>query len=158
MSKEQQQNKDDKCLDSEDGSTGCNIYPFCVCSGPELCLMNCSLLPEPKQNGGYPTERCEQVKQEQAGQSMFIHRDVFDQVGKPPVDSSGKPNLHQLITEQNPERRTEQRPAKDESISALDWELVQALCHINNAMALTDNRRGHLLQTALNIVKGVKES
>ncbi|MCB5226221.1 hypothetical protein JAO78_005265 [Alishewanella sp. 16-MA] len=47
----------------------------------------------------------------------------------------------------------EQKPA-----SCLDWELTQALIHLNNAKGLTDSRRAHLLLSAAQIVKGVRES
>ncbi|WP_423186794.1 hypothetical protein ACO1PK_00845 [Alishewanella sp. d11] len=40
----------------------------------------------------------------------------------------------------------------------LDWELQQALIHLRNAMAMTDNHRAHLLNSAVCITKGVKES
>lgn len=65
-----------------------------------------------------------------------------------------QPNLHQMITEQNPERRTEQR----KPTTSLDWELQQALIHLQNAISVTDSRRGHLLQAAVQIAKGVRES
>ena len=42
--------------------------------------------------------------------------------------------------------------------TGFDWELQQALIHLRNAMAMTDNHRAHLLNSALSITKGVKES
>lgn len=42
--------------------------------------------------------------------------------------------------------------------TGLDWELQQALIHLRNARAMTDNHRSHLLDSAASIVKGVKES
>lgn len=42
--------------------------------------------------------------------------------------------------------------------TGFDWELQQALIHLRNAMAMTDNHRSHLLNSASSIVKGVKES
>lgn len=42
--------------------------------------------------------------------------------------------------------------------NGFDWELQQALIHLRNAMAMTDNHRAHLLNSASSIVKGVKES
>lgn len=42
--------------------------------------------------------------------------------------------------------------------TGLDWELQQALIHLRNAMAMTDNHHAHLLNSAVCITKGVKES
>ena len=64
------------------------------------------------------------------------------------------PDLHEMIIDQNPERRTEQR----KPTTSFDWELQQALIHLQNAISVTDSRRGHLLQAAVSIAKGVRES
>lgn len=42
--------------------------------------------------------------------------------------------------------------------TCFDWELQQALIHLRNAMAMADNHRAHLLNSASSIIKGVKES
>ncbi len=42
--------------------------------------------------------------------------------------------------------------------TCFDWELQQALIHLRNAIAMTDNHRAHLLNSAVCITKGVKES
>jgi|GEM_PF-3200420 len=42
--------------------------------------------------------------------------------------------------------------------TGFDWELQQALIHLRNAMAMADNHRAHLLNSAMCITKGVKES
>jgi hypothetical protein len=63
-------------------------------------------------------------------------------------------NIYQMIIEQNPERRTEHR----KPVTSFDWELQQALIHLQNAISVTDSRRGHLLQAAVSITKGVRES
>jgi hypothetical protein len=43
-------------------------------------------------------------------------------------------------------------------VTSFDWELAQAIIHLKNAISVTDSHRAHLLQTALNITKGVRES
>jgi len=102
----------------------CQNYPLCACA---------SCIPmTPQQNGGFPTERCEQVKH-----SERIQHD-----------------LHQMIIDQNPERRTEHR----KPVTSFDWELQQALIHLQNAISVTDSRRAHLLQAAVQVTKGVRES
>lgn len=85
-----------------------------------------------KQNGGFPTEQCEQ--------SNHAERVQHD--------------LYHMIIEQNPEQRTEHR----KPVTSFDWELQQALIHLQNAISVTDSRRAHLLQAAVSIVKGVRES
>lgn len=42
--------------------------------------------------------------------------------------------------------------------TCFDWELQQALIHLRNAIAMADNHRAHLLNSAVCITKGVKES
>lgn len=39
-----------------------------------------------------------------------------------------------------------------------DWELTQAINHLKSAIAVTDSHRAHLLQSAMQIIKGVRES
>ncbi|MBV2128179.1 hypothetical protein [Arsukibacterium indicum] len=43
-------------------------------------------------------------------------------------------------------------------VTSLDWELLQAINHLQNAISVTDSKRGHLLQAAMMIAKGVRES
>jgi hypothetical protein len=158
----------------------CNQYPNCACAIPASCTNVLTL----KQNGGFPTEHCEQVKQDQR---------------------NAQTNLHDMIIEQNPDRRTAHRFKSDEVIqqanemcnawiersktaeqivnaaekqvaesmevfrgnflreqrkptTSLDWELTQALIHLQNAISVADSHRGHLLTSALQITKGVRES
>lgn len=47
---------------------------------------------------------------------------------------------------------------KKPTATSFDWEINQALIHLRNAMAMTDNHRAHLLNSAFGITKGVKES
>ena len=47
---------------------------------------------------------------------------------------------------------TENRPA-----TGVDWELQQALNHLQNAIIATDSDSAHKLITAKNIIKGVRE-
>lgn len=47
--------------------------------------------------------------------------------------------------------------AKDEAATGFDWELLQAINHLQRAISVTDNQRAHLLVAAKNIIQGVKE-
>lgn len=106
-------------------------WPHCLCSNPtSFCAALGRLTPQ--QNGGFPTEHCNDVKHSQGSQ----------------------PNLYQMITEQNPERRSEQR----KPVTSFDWELTQALNHLQNAISVTDSASAHKLIADKNIIKGVRES
>lgn len=63
-------------------------------------------------------------------------------------------------SEKGQEMSEEQQKYNDKkpTASGFDWELQQALIHLRNAKAMTDNHRAHLLDSAASIVKGVKES
>lgn len=104
------------------------------------------------------------------------------------TEMCSQPNLHQMITEQNPERRKEPRKPLElrakpmveggfynsagveatpeqiaeqrnrKPVTSLDWELLQAIQHLQNAISVTDHKRGHLLQAAMMITKGARES
>lgn len=63
-------------------------------------------------------------------------------------------DLHQMIIDQNPERRSEQR----KPVTSFDWELTQALNHLQNAITVTSADRAHKLLAAKNIIKGVREA
>ena len=39
-----------------------------------------------------------------------------------------------------------------------DWEITQAIIHLKNAASVTDSNRAHLLLSAVQIAKGVRES
>jgi hypothetical protein len=39
-----------------------------------------------------------------------------------------------------------------------DWEVTQAIIHLKNAASVTDSNRAHLLLSAVQIAKGVRES
>lgn len=42
--------------------------------------------------------------------------------------------------------------------TSFDWEITQAIIHPKNAASVTDSHRAHLLQSAIGIAKGVRES
>lgn len=42
--------------------------------------------------------------------------------------------------------------------TCFDWELSQAIIHLKNAASVTDSNRAHLLLSAVQIAKGVRES
>ena len=42
--------------------------------------------------------------------------------------------------------------------TGVDWELQQALNHLQNAISMTDSRRAHLLLSAKQTIKGVRKS
>ena len=107
---------------------GSLLYP---CQNYPLCACTSCIPLTPQQNSGFPTEHCEQVKHQ-----------------------SSQPDIYRMITEQNPDRRTEHR----KPVTSFDWELQQALIHLQNAISVTDSRRAHLLQAAVQITKGVRES
>lgn len=50
------------------------------------------------------------------------------------------------------------QPAKRTPATCFDWELSQAIIHLKNAISVTDSHRAHLLQSAIGIAKGVRES
>lgn len=52
----------------------------------------------------------------------------------------------------------QQYQAKDEVATGFDWELVQAINHLQAAISVTDNQRAHLLLSAVQVIKGVRES
>lgn len=52
----------------------------------------------------------------------------------------------------------QQYQAKDQAATGFDWELTQAINHLKNAISVTDNQRGHLLLSAMQVIKGVRES
>lgn len=47
---------------------------------------------------------------------------------------------------------------KDELATGFDWELLQAINHLQKAISVTDNHRAHALLSASQIIKGVRES
>ena len=49
-------------------------------------------------------------------------------------------------------------PGKRTPATNFDWELAQAIIHLKSAISATDSHRAHLLQSAMQIVKGVRES
>ncbi|WNO60427.1 hypothetical protein [Rheinheimera sp. MMS21-TC3] len=89
--------------------------------------MCCNAL-TPQQNGGFPTEQCNYVKHQ-----------------------SSQPDIYRMLTEQNPEQRTEHR----KPVTSFDWELLQAMNHLTAAISCTDDVRAAQLTAALNIIKGV---
>jgi len=50
-----------------------------------------------------------------------------------------------------------QYQVKDEVATGFDWELVQAINHLQAAISVTDNQRAHVLLAAKSIIQGVKE-
>ncbi len=46
----------------------------------------------------------------------------------------------------------------EEPATVFDWELQCAINHLKAAISVTDNRRAHLLLSATQIIKGVRES
>jgi hypothetical protein len=52
-------------------------------------------------------------------------------------------------------QKNEQKP---QQATGFDWELQQALNHLQNAISMTDSHRAHLLLSALQVIKGVRES
>lgn len=61
-----------------------------------------------------------------------------------------KHDIYSMIIEQNEDHR---KPT-----TSFDWELQQAIIHLKNAASVTDSHRAHLLQSAVSIAKGVRES
>ena len=53
----------------------------------------------------------------------------------------------------NTQNEQETKPA-----TGVDWELQQALNHLQNAISMIDSRRAHLLISAKQTIKGVRES
>lgn len=57
------------------------------------------------------------------------------------------------MSEEKQHYQVEQQP-----VTGFDWELQCAINHLKAAISVTDNRRAHLLLSATQIIKGVKES
>lgn len=118
-------------------------------------------------------ESVERIKQTGPAKAVFLEPDVFD--------------IHQMIIDQNPERRSKPRQPlalrtepmveggfynsagveatplqiaeqRRKPVTSLDWELQQALIHLQNAISVTDSHRAHLLTSCKQIIKGVRES
>jgi hypothetical protein len=56
------------------------------------------------------------------------------------------------------EHAKQQNEQEKQPATGVDWELQQALIHLQNAISMTDSHRAHLLQSALSITKGVRDS
>ena len=56
------------------------------------------------------------------------------------------------------EHAKQQNEQENQPATGLDWELQQALIHLQNAISMTDSHRGHLLLSAKQTIKGVRES
>ena len=56
------------------------------------------------------------------------------------------------------EHAKQQSEQDQQPANGFDWELQQALNHLQNAIGMTDPRRAHLLLSTQQVIKGVRES
>lgn len=122
----------------------CNQYPNCACANPAMC----GNVLTPKQNGGFPTEQCEQIKHAQRVQHD-IYRMAVEQGGG---EVRRNNDVLDAVSYQSPQ------PGNRTPATNLDWEITQAIIHLKNAASVTDSNRAHLLLSAVQIAKGVRES
>lgn len=66
-----------------------------------------------------------------------------------PKDINSTPDLYRMVVEQN---------KLVSPGNAFDWELLQATTHLKSAIKIAGCDKAHLLQAALQITMGVRES